>query len=57
LGVDTNSWFSIALGILRLIRDPQLLETLDQEIASRDLRTWDQYAADLLGDLNVISYL
>ena len=56
-GFDTNSWLSIALGILRLIRDPQLLETLDQEIASRDLRTWDQYATDLLDDLNVISCL
>ena len=41
--------------ILRLIRDPQLLEDLDQEIASRDLRSWDEYVKDLLEDLSVIS--
>ena len=34
LGVDTNSWRSLASGILRLIRDPQLLEDLDPESTS-----------------------
>ena len=51
--MDTNSWRSLADGILRLIRDPQLLKELDQEIASRDLRSWDEYANDLLEDLSV----
>ncbi|WP_162176449.1 glycosyltransferase [Synechococcus sp. KORDI-100] len=53
LRVDTSKWSCLASGILRFIRDPQLMKTLNQEIENRPMRNWSDYVDDLLSDISI----
>ncbi len=46
--VDTTSPSSLAAGIAKLLDNRKLLESLASEARSRKLRTWHDYAGDLL---------
>jgi glycosyltransferase involved in cell wall biosynthesis len=49
--VDPRDDNSICDAMRRLLTDNVLLATLEQEIAARPVRTWEQYAAELWGSL------
>ncbi len=51
LGVDMLDEGAIATGLVRLADEPDLLARLGSEAVARPIRSWDEYAQDVVGAL------
>ena len=51
VAVNTHQWGSIAEGLSRMIKEPQLRKELGFELEQRSCRTWHQVARDLQANL------
>ena len=51
VAVNTHQWGSIAEGLSRMIKEPQLRKELGFELEHRSCRTWHQVARDLQSNL------